>query len=942
MTDYKDTLNLPRTDFPMKANLSQREPVILKKWGDMNLYEKIREKNAGRPKFILHDGPPYANGELHLGHAINKSLKDFVVKSRQLNGFDAPYVPGWDCHGLPIEHNVEKKKGKAGQKISFAEFREACREYAVKQVEIQKAGFIRLGVLGDWENPYLTMNYDTEANIVRALGKIVANGHMVKGYKPVYWSVVGASALAEAEVEYQDKESFAIDVKFKVEDEEKFLGAFAKLDPAKVSGPVSVAIWTTTPWTLPSNQAVCLHRDLDYALVQMEFEGNVETILLAKLMIEDVMKRYGCPEYSVLAEAKGALLENIKLRHPFVDKIIPLILGEHVTTEAGTGAVHTAPDHGLDDFYAGKNYGLGTLSLVDENGVFTSGAGEFSGLHVYKVDEPILDKLKSNKALLCQEKITHSYAHCWRTKTPLIYRATPQWFISMTEQDLLGSALKAVDQVKWVPEWGKARIELMLKGSPDWCVSRQRTWGVPITMFVDKETQELHPKTEEFFEQIAKLVSENGIDSWFDLDPSEILGADAQKYEKVTDTMDVWFDSGVTHYSVMDKREDLGYPADLYLEGSDQHRGWFLSSLKTAIAMHGSAPYKEVLTHGFFVDAEGKKMSKSLGNTVAPEKIFQQYGADILRLWVAATDYRGEMTVSDEIFKRVADAYRRIRNTARFMLANLNGFEPSKNTVELESMLAIDRWIVRQCQIMQRDLIDHYQDYNFLNVYQKIHNFCVVQLGGFYLDVIKDRQYTTQTDSLARRSTQTALYHILEMFCRLIAPILSFTADEIWENIPGDRVSSVFLSNFSDGVTNFSESEEFPDNFWERIMEVKSTVNKELESKRADKLIGSGLSAEVDLFCDEELTHLLQQLGEELRFVLIVSRATIHPMSSADVDSVQTEINSLKLKVIGSAYSKCERCWHHRADVGLDQAHPSLCQRCVNNIEGQGEQRNFA
>ena len=941
MTDYKDTLNLPHTEFPMKANLSQREPVILEKWRSMNLYEKICEKNAGRPKFILHDGPPYANGELHLGHAINKSLKDFVVKSRQLSGFDASYVPGWDCHGLPIEHNVEKKKGKAGQKIGFAEFRQACRDYAIRQVDVQKAGFIRLGVLGDWENPYLTMNFDTEANIVRALGKIVANGHMVKGYKPVYWSVVGASALAEAEVEYRDKESFAIDVKFAVVEIEKFLNAFSTLDLSKISSSVSVVIWTTTPWTLPSNQAVCLHGEFDYVLVEIKLEGNSEIILLAKQMVEDVMNRYGCPDYEILAETKGVLLENIKLQHPFIDKEIPLILGEHVTTEAGTGAVHTAPDHGPDDFYVGQNYGLGTLNLVDENGVFTNGTAEFAGVHVYKVDEPIIEKLKLNKALISEEKITHSYAHCWRTKTPLIYRATPQWFISMTEQDLLGSALKAVDQVKWIPEWGKARIELMLKGSPDWCVSRQRTWGVPITMFVNKETQALHPRTEELFEEIARRIEEKGIDAWFDLDPQEILGADGENYEKVTDTMDVWFDSGVTHFSVVDKREELRYPADLYLEGSDQHRGWFLSSLKTAIAMHGTAPYKEVLTHGFFVDAEGRKMSKSLGNTVAPDKIFQQYGADILRLWVAATDYRGEMTVSDEIFKRVADAYRRIRNTARFMLANLNGFDPSKNSVTPDSMLAIDRWIVRQCQLLQKELIVHYQDYNFLNVYQKIHNFCVIQLGGFYLDVIKDRQYTTQVNSLARRSTQTAMYHILEMLCRLIAPILSFTADEVWENIPGNRVRSVFLTNFSDGVSGFAESEEFPDEFWEKIMEVKTAVNKELESKRAEKLVGSGLSAEVDLFCDEELTGTLQRLDEELRFVLIVSRASIQPISCADSNSMSTNVNGLKLRVKTSTYSKCERCWHHHADVGQDKEHLSLCHRCINNIQGQGEQRSF-
>jgi isoleucyl-tRNA synthetase len=942
MTDYKDTLNLPHTEFPMKANLAQREPAQLKKWQDMDLYNKICEKNAGRPKFILHDGPPYANGELHLGHAINKSLKDIVVKSRQLSGFDAPYIPGWDCHGLPIEHNVEKKKGKAGQKISFAEFRQACREYASKQVEIQKAGFIRLGVFGDWDNPYLTMNSDTEADIVRALGKIVANGHLVKGYKPVYWSVVGASALAEAEVEYQDKQSFAIDVRFAVAEREKFLSAFNNSSVGEISDPLSVIIWTTTPWTLPSNQAVCLHADLDYALVRCETAQGKEVVLLAKDMVEDVLARYGADNAEVLAEVKGAALENIMLQHPFIEKQVPLILGEHVTTEAGTGAVHTAPDHGLDDFYVGQNYGLGALNLVDENGVFTAGAGEFAGAHVYKVDELVIAALKDKAALVSEETITHSYAHCWRTKTPLIYRATPQWFISMTEQDLLGAALKAVEDVKWIPDWGQARIELMLKGSPDWCVSRQRTWGVPITLFVNKETQALHPDTPALFEEVAKRIEASGIDAWFDLEAEDLLGQDADQYEKVTDTLDVWFDSGITHFSVMEKRDELQYPADLYLEGSDQHRGWFLSSLKTAIAMQGTAPYKEVLTHGFFVDAEGKKMSKSIGNTVAPEKIFQQYGADVLRLWVAATDYRGEMTVSDEIFKRVADAYRRIRNTSRFMLANLNGFDPARDCVAPEQMLALDYWIVRKCQLLQQELIEHYHEYNFLNVYQKIHNFCVIELGGFYLDIIKDRQYTTQSESLAQRSTQTAMYHVLEMFSRLIAPILSFTADEIWQNIPGERAASVFLSDFSESIAEFSESEDFSDEFWQKVMAVKTAVNKELEAKRAEKTLGSSLSAEVDLYCSDELADLLARFEEELRFVLIVSRASINSLDSAQAEAVDTEVEGLKLSIAASGFTKCDRCWHHIANVGENDSHPSLCQRCVTNIDGEGEQRSFA
>ena len=926
----------------MKANLAQREPQMLLNWDAMELYSRICEKNAGRPKFILHDGPPYANGELHLGHAINKALKDFVVKSRQMSGFDAPYVPGWDCHGLPIEHNVEKKKGKAGQKISFSEFRAACRDYAAGQVETQKQGFIRLGVLGDWDNPYLTMNPETEADIVRALGRIASNGHLVKGYKPVYWSVVGASALAEAEVEYQDKQSFAIDVRFAAADRDDVLAGFGKPAAAQAL-PVSVVIWTTTPWTLPSNQAVCLHGELDYALVKCALDGTLELLILAADMVDDIMLRYGVDQYEMIARARGDRLEHKLLQHPFVEgRQVPLILGEHVTTDAGTGAVHTAPDHGLDDFYVGLKYGIGTLNLLDEHGVFTTGAGQFAGDHVYKVDEKVIGVLEQTQALVSRQTILHSYAHCWRTKTPLIYRATPQWFISMTEKDLLSSALEAVKGAKWIPDWGEARIELMLKGSPDWCVSRQRTWGVPITLFVHKQTQELHPRTEELFEEIAALIEEQGMDAWFEADAERFIGVEAEDYEKVTDTLDVWFDSGVTHFSVLQRRDELQYPADLYLEGSDQHRGWFNSSLKTAIAMYGSAPYREVLTHGFFVDAEGRKMSKSLGNTVAPAKIYQQYGADILRLWVAATDFRGEMTVSDEIFKRVADAYRRIRNTARFMLANLNGFEPEEDALPAEQLLALDYWIVRQCQLLQAEVVNHYHSYNFLSVYQKIHNFCVTELGGFYLDVIKDRQYTTQADSRARRSTQTAMLQVVEMLSRMIAPILSFTADEIWQHIPGDRVDSVFLSDFEEGHSVLGESGEFDDAFWRRILEVKTAVNRELEVQRAEKTVGSGLSAEVDLFCDGQLAEDLVRLGEELRFVLIVSRASVNSGTQASERAVATEVAGLSLRVTASEHEKCERCWHHREDVGQEAAHAGLCLRCVSNVAGDGELRRFA
>ncbi|MBU2097932.1 MAG: isoleucine--tRNA ligase, partial [Gammaproteobacteria bacterium] len=615
MTDYKHTLNLPQTEFAMKASLAQREPDMLKRWQEMGLYTQIRQQSAGRPPFILHDGPPYANGDLHLGHAVNKSLKDMIIKSRTLMGFDAPYVPGWDCHGLPIEHNVEKKKGKAGQKISFGEFRKACRDYAAGQVENQKKDFIRLGVFGDWDNPYLTMNFETEANIVRALGRIVENGHLVKGFKPVYWSVVGASALAEAEVEYQDKQSYTIDVRFAAVEPAVWLKAFGVSGP--VTLPLSVVIWTTTPWTLPANQAVCLNGELEYALLRctVSEEHGEELLVIAADLQDEVMARYGVESAERLGVAKGAVFERALLKHPFVNKQVPVLLGDHVTTDAGTGAVHTAPDHGMEDFIAGQAYGLGTLNLIDDHGVFNAASGEVAGDHVYKVDAKILDILTREHALVAMKKITHSYPHCWRTKTPLIYRATPQWFISMTEKGLLNSALEAVKGVQWIPEWGQARIELMLKASPDWCVSRQRTWGVPITLFVHKETGALHPRTAELFEQVAQRIEKAGIDAWFDLQAEELLGDEAAQYNKVSDTLDVWFDSGVTHYAVLANRDGLHFPADLYLEGSDQHRGWFQSSLKTSIAMNGVAPYKQVLTHGFTVDENGRKMSKSLGNT---------------------------------------------------------------------------------------------------------------------------------------------------------------------------------------------------------------------------------------------------------------------------------------------------------------------------------------
>ncbi|MDX1451262.1 MAG: isoleucine--tRNA ligase [Oleiphilaceae bacterium] len=944
MSDYKHTLNLPATDFPMKGNLAQREPEMLKRWQDMNLYQAIRKARAGAEKFILHDGPPYANGNIHIGHAVNKILKDVIIKSKTLSGYDAPYIPGWDCHGLPIEHNVEKKIGKAGVKVDHGKFRQACRDYAAKQVAGQKADFIRLGVLGDWDKPYLTMDFKFEADIVRALGKIIENGHLQKGFKPVYWSVVGGSALAEAEVEYQDKQSTAVDVSFDFVD----AAAIALFNPQEQVDAASIVIWTTTPWTLPANQAVALNAELEYALVRCQTERGTEYLVFAQAMVEDVMARYGIEQYEIVGQCKGDQLAGQMLVHPFYrDKNVPVILGDHVTTEAGTGAVHTAPDHGVDDFNVGKANGLTTLNYVDDHGVYRDNVPMFAGEHVYKVDEKVLAALENEGKLVCKKVFTHSYPHCWRTKTPLIFRATPQWFVSMNQNGLKAQAMEAIQGVRWVPEWGQNRIEAMLEQSPDWCISRQRTWGVPITLFVHKETQELHPNTQTLIEKVAELIEQKGMDAWFDLDASTLLGDEAEQYDKVTDTLDVWFDSGVTHAAVLRQREELGqYPADLYLEGSDQHRGWFQSSLKTGIAINGAAPYKQVLTHGFTVDGEGRKMSKSIGNVVAPQEVMNKLGADILRLWVAATDYSGEMTVSDEILKRNADSYRRLRNTARFLLSNINGFEPARDLLPAQDMLALDRWAVDRAAILQQQIQTAYDNYNFHDVVQKLVQFCVGELGGFYLDIIKDRQYTTKSDSIARRSCQTAMYHILEAMARWFAPILSFTADEIWSSLPapaqGERSMSVQLETWYQDLPELPEDAVQGRAFWARVMAVKDAVNKRLEEERNAGKVKGSLTTEVTLYCEGELFTTLETLGEELRFVLITSGASVQPLSAATEAAQPCELEGLRLDVVATGHAKCDRCWHHRPEVGEDAQHPSLCGRCISNVEGEGEVRYFA
>jgi isoleucyl-tRNA synthetase len=940
--DYKSTLNLPKTDFPMKGNLAQREPERLKKWTEADLYQQIRTACAGRPKFILHDGPPYANGEIHIGHAVNKVLKDFIIKSKTLSGFDAPYVPGWDCHGLPIELQVEKKVGKAGAKVSAPEFRKACREYAAKQVDIQKEAFIRLGIFGDWYKPYLTMDFKFEADTVRSLGKIIANHHVSKGAKPVHWCTDCGSALAEAEVEYEDKHSPAIDVRFQVIDEKAFIASCHHVPEHEGDGPISVVIWTTTPWTLPANQAVALNPELDYAVVQCEKDGQKERLVIAEVLLKDAMLRYGIEQYHVAAYCKGSALENQLLQHPFYDRQVPIILGDHVTTDAGTGAVHTAPGHGQEDYVVGQKYGLPVDNPVGNDGVFLPNTELFAGQHVFNANEQVVNVLKERGKLVHHQAILHSYPHCWRHKTPIIFRATPQWFISMDQNHLRDQALAEVKRTTWIPDWGQARIESMIDGRPDWCISRQRTWGVPITLFVHKETGELHPRTAELIEQVAQRIETKGIDAWFELEAAEILGDEAANYNKTSDTLDVWFDSGVTHAAVLARRAELAYPADLYLEGSDQHRGWFQSSLLASVAMNGIAPYKAVLTHGFTVDKNGEKMSKSKGNVVPPQAVMKNLGADVLRLWVASTDYRGEMRVSDEILERTSDGYRRLRNTARFLLSNLDGFDPAQHLVANEDLLALDRWAVDRAYQLQEEVLAAYETYQFQHIFQKVHHFCVIDLGGFYLDIIKDRQYTAKTDGLARRSAQTAMYHVLEALTRWLAPIISYTADEIWQYLPGERSNSVFLETWYPGLSTLPENAVMNRDFWQKIMLVRAAVSKELEKSRAKGDIGASLNAEVTLYCNAEYFDALNLLEDELLFVLITSKATLLADSACPEDATETEIEGIKLKVIASEHTKCVRCWHQRADVGTHEDHPELCGRCIENVAGDGEQRKFA
>jgi isoleucyl-tRNA synthetase len=925
----------------MKGDLAKREPAMLAAWEHDDIYGKIRKVAKGRPSFILVDGPPYANGALHLGHSLNKILKDIIVKSRTLDGYDAPYVPGWDCHGLPIEMQVEKTHGRVGQKISAKEFRAACREYAIKQVDLQRSEFKRLGVLGDWDHPYLTMAPRFEAEQLRAFALIIKNGHVYKGFKPVHWCLNCRSALAEAEVEYEDKTSPSVYVRFQVVDGAE-LAARMAIPPEQrgsVDDPTSLAIWTTTPWTLPANRAVAVHPQFTYSLVEFDLGGGRERLLLADELIASVMSALGVTTWVVIAQAKGEALEHLSLQHPFYDRQVPVILGEHVTLDAGTGAVHTSPGHGLDDYIVGRRYGLEIDCPVGGDGRFLPTTPLFAGEQVFDANAHVIKVLIENGRLLKDEPYHHSYPHCWRHKTPVIFRATPQWFISMEQAGLRKAALEAISHVDWMPQWGEQRITSMIAARPDWCVSRQRTWGVPIPLFVDKVSGELHPRTQELIEEVAKLVERDGIDAWFDLDASAVLGVDLHQYEKTTDVMDVWFDSGVVHHCLPVTRPEISFPADLYLEGSDQHRGWFHSSLLTSVAMHGRAPYRSVLTHGFTVDENGRKMSKSLGNILAPQKLTSTLGADVIRLWVAATDYANEMSVSEEIFKRIGDSYRRMRNTLRFLLGNLHGFNPKEDAVDFDELVAIDQWAISKTFALQNDVVTAYRNYEFHKIYQEIHNFCVVELGGFYLDIIKDRLYTTGARSKPRRSAQTALNHIAQAMVRWLAPILSFTAEEAWKHLPGMADESVFLSTWHQFPAG---AERDPTIDWAALIALKADVSRELERLRALGSLGSSLEAEVTVHVPPSLAPRFQIMHDELRFLLITGDAKVSASGTTSPSAVRATQEDVWIEVKPSSSPKCVRCYQLRADVGSNPNHPQICARCVLNVEGPGEERHFA
>ncbi|MGB4011106.1 MAG: isoleucine--tRNA ligase [Zwartia sp.] len=941
--DYKNTLNLPDTPFPMRGDLPRREPAWVAQWQEKKVYQAIRDASRGRPSFLLHDGPPYANGDIHIGHAVNKILKDIIVKSRNMAGFDAAYVPGWDCHGMPIEIQIEKKFGKH---LPVAEVQAKARAYALEQIERQKKDFERLGVLGDWNRPYLTMNFSNEANEIRALGRILEKGYVFRGLKPVNWCFDCGSALAEAEVEYADRQDPAVHIAFPFADRPALAKAFGL--PEVDAG--AIVIWTTTPWTIPSNQALNIHPEFKYALVRVTPAPSTGSLLiLAADRVEACLKEWGL-EGDIIAECVGLALDQITFDHPLASfdegyrRVAPIYLGDYVTLDTGTGVVHSAPAYGVEDFLSCKANGMKDADIINPvmgDGKYVPSLPGFGGLSIWAANPKIVEALAAAGTLLKQEPHSHSYMHCWRHKTPIIYRATSQWFAGMDVQPidndatLRQSALAAIDATAFYPAWGRARLHAMIANRPDWTLSRQRQWGVPMAFFIHKETGALHPNTPALLEEVAKRVEKHGIEAWQAIEPADLLGANANDYEKNRDTLDVWFDSGTTHATVLGGPDnqhkgshgELTWPADMYLEGSDQHRGWFHSSLLTGCMLSGRAPYKSLLTHGFVVDGQGRKMSKSVGNVIAPQKVSDSLGAEILRLWVASTDYSGELSISDEILKRVVEGYRRIRNTLRFLLANLADFDASTDVVAASDLLEIDRYALTMTSKMQAEVLSCFEKYDFHPAMSRIQHFCSEDLGAFYLDVLKDRLYTSAPRSLARRSAQTALLHITQTLLKLMAPVLSFTAEEAW----GILLSSTLKSSPDIGrLTIFTEcfhvtpkvaDSEVLEQRWLRLREIRALVMRKLEDLRSAGNIGSSLQGEVDLTAHGDDLALLQSVADQLPFIFIVSRVGIHAGAG-----------ELEISIAPSTHQKCERCWHWRDDIGQDQAHPHICGRCVDNL----------
>ncbi|MBF0188615.1 MAG: isoleucine--tRNA ligase [Magnetococcales bacterium] len=942
--DYKQTIQLPKTTFPMRAGLPNKEPGWLQKWDEMALFNKLRQDASGRTPFILHDGPPYANGHLHMGHAINKVLKDVIVKSKQMSGYDANYIPGWDCHGLPIETKVEqelKKEKLKKEDVDPVEFRKRCRSFASRWVDIQRGEFERLGVIGDWENPYLTMDYRFEADIIRELGKFLVNGGLYRGAKPVYWCSHDVTALAEAEVEYEDHVSTSIYVTFPLAEGESLSDVDPVLDG---SAPTSVVIWTTTPWTIPANLAVCLNASLTYVAVRIDDAGDNPNLnsgvvlILAEGLWEQTMLGIGLDSDhgTVLTRFDGSALENKRFRHPYLDQDAPILVGDHVTLEAGTGCVHTAPGHGQEDYDVGLRYGLKAFNPVDDRGIFVEGTPHFAGEHITKANPKVVEFLHSSGRLLAQSSMTHSYPHCWRCHNPLITRATPQWFISMETNDLQKKALEEIRATDWIPAWGEERIFNMVANRPDWCVSRQRAWGVPITV-IDCADCGTNVTDAQVVETIAQAVEQEGADVWFSKEAEAFLpeGHTCPKcggnhFRKEMDILDVWFDSGVTHAAVLERRDGMSWPADLYLEGSDQHRGWFHSSLLASVGTRGKAAYKSVLTHGFVVDGKGRKMSKSLGNVIAPEKVIKQYGADILRMWVTAEDYADDIRISNEILKGLADAYRRIRNTMRFLLSNLNDFDPSRDSVDHGEMQEIDRWALDRLANLIEQVETSYNDYVFHRVYQDLHYFCAVDMGAFYLDIIKDRLYCAAPDSVERRSALTAMHQVLESLVRLMAPILSFTSEEVWSHMEGEREESIHLAQFPKPHPEWRNQE--LNEQWERLRKVRAEVYRLLEQDRKEKRVGSFMEAIVTLYCDDDMTKFLNGFDELFR-LMIVAEVHVLPLDQADSDAVELDgVPGLRIQTSKSESDKCERCWNRDEGVGQSAEHPTLCPRCVSVV----------